>query len=63
MKENAKVIYRITFPSKWCLKDKRKEKINIKHSYHKKRSIKVKKKSLLLYKVGTISYMKRIYYM
>lgn len=62
MKENVKVMYRITFPSKRRLKDKGKEKVNIKDNYHKKEAKKVKKQSLLLYKVGTISYMKRIYY-
>lgn len=30
MKENVKVMYRVTPPSKRCLKDKRKEKLALK---------------------------------
>lgn len=42
MKENVKVMYRITFPSKRRLKDKGKEKVNIKDNYHKKEAKKLK---------------------
>lgn len=63
MKENVKVMYRITFPSEKYLKYHRKKKLALKTVTIKKVSLKVKQQSLLLYKVGATFYMNRACYM